>query len=90
MNPRVQAVTAVNDHLLQLLFEDGQVRQFDVRPYTALGFFQELQEPTYFSRVAPFLGSIQWPNGQDFCPDTLYEEGEPVAEGEVLVWAQVA
>jgi hypothetical protein len=20
------------------------------------------------------MGSITWPNGQDFCPDTLYEE----------------
>ena len=27
-----------------------------------------------FNSVKPFLGSIQWKNGQDFCPDTLYED----------------
>ncbi len=27
-----------------------------------------------FNSVRPFLGSIQWKNGQDLCPDTLYLE----------------
>ena len=26
------------------------------------------------NEVKVFMGSITWPNGQDFCPDTLYEE----------------
>jgi len=33
---------------------------------------QILKEPAIFSSVKPFLGSLQWQNGQDFCPDTLY------------------
>lgn len=28
--------------------------------------------------MRPFLGGIQWKGGQDLCPDTLYELGEPV------------
>ena len=31
-----------------------------------------------FQTVKPVLGSIQWQNGQDFCPDTLYLESKPL------------
>jgi hypothetical protein len=32
-----------------------------------------------FNSVKPFLGSIQWQNGQDFCPDTFYLDSRAVA-----------
>ncbi|NBR95607.1 MAG: DUF2442 domain-containing protein, partial [Proteobacteria bacterium] len=25
-----------------------------------------------------FMGSIAWPGGQDFCPDTLYQESTKI------------
>ena len=43
-----------------------------------IGIFRELQDLTLFNSVKPFLGSIQWKNGQDFCPDTLYLDSVPV------------
>ncbi len=51
---------------------------FDVKPYLDKGIFQELQDVHEFNSVKTFLGSIQWQGGQDFCPDTLYEEGVPI------------
>lgn len=73
MNPRVQTVTPLTGHQLELHFENGEVRQFDVTPYLEKGFFRELQSPEYFNQVKHFMGTVQWPNGQDFCPDMLYE-----------------
>jgi hypothetical protein len=32
----------------------------------------ELQSIAYFQQVKPFFGGVQWPNEQDFSPDTLY------------------
>ena len=72
MTPRVMAVSPNPDYSLTLTFTNGEKRRFDVRPYLERGFFRELQSPGYFNAVRPFLGSVQWPNGQDFCPDTLY------------------
>jgi len=47
------------------------------------GIFRELKDLRAFNSVRPFLGSVQWRNGQDFCPDTLYEQGMPMPqEGE--------
>ena len=39
---------------------------FDVTPYLDKGIFQELRDMRLFNSVRPFLGSIQWQNGQDF------------------------
>jgi hypothetical protein len=50
------------------------VRVFDVKPYLGTGIFRELRDRTLFNAVRPFLGSIQWPNQADLCPDMLYEQ----------------
>ena len=35
-------------------------------------FFKQLEDEKYFNSVRVSLGSIQWENGQDLSPDTLY------------------
>lgn len=87
MNPRVKAVKPHADYTITLLFTNGEVRRFDVKPYLDKGIFQELKDLSLFNSVKPFLGSVQWQNGQDFCPDTLYEDSEPVTE-EIAIWRE--
>jgi hypothetical protein len=72
MHPRVKAVKPNVDYTLILTFTNDEVRVFNVKPYLDTGIFKELKELSIFNSVKPFLGSIQWQNGQDFCPDTLY------------------
>lgn len=74
MNPRVKAVKPNPDYTITLVFTNGEVRCFDVKPYLNIGIFQEFKNRSIFNSVKPFLGSVQWQNGQDFCPDTLYLE----------------
>jgi len=85
MNPRVVAVYSAPDYTLLLTFTNGEVRVFDVKPYLNIGIFRELQDKRIFNSVRPFLGSIQWRNGQDFCPDTLYLESVPAPESRLAV-----
>ena len=73
MNPRIKNVVPKKDYKLDLEFDNGEIREFDTAPYLNKGIFQELKQEGYFMRVKTYLGSVQWPNGQDFCPDTLYE-----------------
>jgi len=72
MNPRVTNVKPTQNHMLQITFSNGEVKKFDVKPYLGIGLFKELQDLSVFNSVKPFLGSIQWSNGVDLCPDTLY------------------
>ena len=74
MNPRVKDVKPNTNHTITLTFANGEVRCFDVKPYLNIGIFRELKDISLFKSVRPFLGSVQWKNGQDFCPDTLYLE----------------
>ncbi|MCG3149488.1 MAG: hypothetical protein PCFJNLEI_02951 [Verrucomicrobiae bacterium] len=78
LNPRIKAVQPQPDYKLRLTFTNGEVRLFDVKPYLSKGIFQQLQ---VFNSVRPLLGSIQWSNEADLCPDTLYEKSVPVSAG---------
>jgi len=79
MNPRVKAVRPNPDYTLTLVFANDEVRSFDVKPYLDKGIFRELKDMRAFNSVRPFLGSIQWQNGQDFCYDTLYLDSAPIS-----------
>jgi hypothetical protein len=79
MNPRVLEVKPNPDYSLTLKFTNGEVRRFDVRPYLDKGVFQELKDVRLFNSVRASLGSIEWLNGQDLCPDTLYLDSQPLS-----------
>ena len=76
MNPRVVNVKPDQNFTLLITFNNGEVKSFDVKPYLGIGVFKELQDLSLFNSVKPFLGSIQWANGLDFCPDSLYLESK--------------
>jgi len=76
MNPRVQNVIPVKNFILLITFNNGEEKSFDVKPYLEIGNFKELKDVSIFNSVKPFLGSIQWSNGLDLCPDTLYMDGK--------------
>jgi hypothetical protein len=76
MNPRVANVKPEQNYTLSITFTNGEVKSFDVKPYMNIGIFKELNDNSLFNSVKPFLGSIQWANGVDLCPDTLYLESK--------------
>ena len=76
MNPRVTKVIANDNFTLEIEFENGEKKTYDMSPFLNFGVFKELQELSYFKQVRPFMGAITWPRGQDICPDTLYLEGK--------------
>jgi hypothetical protein len=76
MKPKVISVEAVENYLLELVFNDGTHRIFDVKPYLEKGDFNELKDPKIFATAHVFMGTVQWENELDFAPDTLYEESK--------------
>ena len=72
MNPRVINVKPAENYTLHLWFKNGEEGIFDVKPYLDKGIFKALKDIHVFNSVQPFIGSIQWSNEADICPDTLY------------------
>jgi hypothetical protein len=77
MNPDVIEVRPLDDYQLRLIFEGGEVRDFDVKPYLGFGIFAELHDESYFHQAYVEFGSIEWPHGQGLSYDTLYLESVP-------------
>jgi len=78
MFPRVLEVSPNADYTLTIKFSNGETRLFDVSEYLEKGAFKELKDKKIFYSVRPFLGSIQWNNELDLCPDTLYIDSKPL------------
>ena len=72
MNPEVLDVKPEKDYTLSVWFTNGEEGFFDVKPYLDYEVFQALKDEKMFQTVRPFLGTIQWANQADLCPDTVY------------------
>lgn len=80
MNPHVKEVKPIVDYQLELTFSNEGKRVFDMKPYLKTGRFVELKNEALFASVICTMGTIQWKNGLDLCPDTLYEDSVPYTE----------
>lgn len=79
MNPYVKQVRPLEDYQLELVFENGEKRIFDVKPYLQRGVFVRLQNLAAFQAVRVVAGSVEWPGELDLSYDTLYLESQPTA-----------
>ena len=72
---RVTAVELLGDYRLGLAFDDGTRRVVDLRDELSGTMFEPLRNPSLFAQVRldPELGTIIWPNGADFAPETLHD-----------------
>ena len=76
MNPHVTDVKPAIDYQLELTFSNGEKKVFDMKPYLNIGRFVQLKNEAMFASVVCTMGSIQWQNGLDLCPDMLFEESK--------------
>ena len=80
MNPRVKDVSPNQNYTVHLIFDNREEGIFDVKPYLDKGMFRELRDLSVFNSVKPIMGTVQWKNGQDFCPDTLYLDSKRLSK----------
>ncbi len=77
---KVVSAKANDDFTLDIQFNDGSLRKFDVKPYLNYPVFLELKDLGYFKNIKIVFGTVQWENEQDIAPDTLYMEGKHIKE----------
>jgi hypothetical protein len=78
LRPTVTNVSPLPDYYLKLVFDNGEVKKFDVKPYIRGTWYGRLQDKAYFTAVKPDGFTVVWPDGQDLCPDELYEDSVPL------------
>ncbi|WP_145019333.1 DUF2442 domain-containing protein [Geobacter argillaceus] len=71
-------VTTSPDFTLCLLFNNGENRTFDMRPYLQYPVFRRLENTAFFSLARVDYGTVTWPGDIDIAPETLYDRSVPL------------
>jgi len=61
---------------LLLLFNNGEKRIFDMKPYFQYPVFHRLENAAFFSLARVDYGTVTWPGDIDIAPETLYSRSE--------------
>ena len=78
MSPKAKDVKPLDGYRLLVTFDNGEIKIYDVNPLIKGEWFGQLRDPAVFNTVHIAGLSVEWRDGQDVCPDDLYESSIPV------------
>jgi hypothetical protein len=76
----IKKVRSLDDYKLELMFDNGEERIFDLTPYLGVGKIAELKDKDLFRQVRISFDTIEWPNGVDLDPEFLYKNSKAVCK----------
>ena len=79
LRPTAKEVYPLKDYTLRIVLDNGEVRVFNVKPYIKGEWYGRLADEAFFRAAKPDGFTVVWPDGQDLCPDELYEMSERVS-----------
>ena len=79
LRPTAIQVEVICAYQLLVVFDNGEKKSFDVEPYIKGEWYGQLRSFEYFKRVSTDGFTVVWPDGQDICPDELYNLGKLVS-----------
>jgi hypothetical protein len=71
----ITEIRANDDWTLDIAFNDGEKRRFDVKPLLDLEAFTSLRSIAVFKQIHNGGYFVEWENEADLSADTLYLEG---------------
>lgn len=78
----VIAVVPQPEYQLLVEFENGEKRQFDMRPLLERQPYLPLKGLSLFKLAYIDYGTVVWPGNIDIAPETLYDRSTPVGRGD--------
>jgi hypothetical protein len=79
LRPTAISVSALSEYQILVEFNNGEKKIFDVEPYIKGEWYGKLRAYDYFKQVMTDGFTVIWPDGQDICPDELYDMGRLVS-----------
>jgi len=72
MLPRPKEVKALQDYQLQVIYDNGEKRIYDMLNLLEMPFYKKLKNKSIFNTVKVSDITLEWATGQDICPEELY------------------
>ena len=76
MVPRPKEVKPLNNFRLQVLFDNGEAKIYDMSKLIEEPFYRKLRNKHMFNTVKVSDITLEWSSGEDICPDELYNNSK--------------
>jgi len=73
----VISVKTRDDYTLEIIFENGEKRIFDMKPFFNKRPFVKLLNSPLFFKASIECGTVVWPGNIDIAPETLWARSNP-------------
>ena len=81
MTPDIIEVKALEKYNIYLKFSNGEEKVYDMRSLVEnIAYFRRLKNRKYFENVKSRGDTIEWENGEDVAPESLYYNSIPISE----------
>ena len=84
LRPTAVDVFPEENYMLRIVFDNGETRRFDVKPYIQGEWYGKLVDRQYFRAVRTDGFTVVWPEGQDLCPDEIYDLSVSVTQPQLV------
>ena len=74
----VVSVRTTPDFQLELAFQNGEQRRFDMRPLLTMRPWSRISSSQLFHEAKIAYGTVIWPGEIDIAPETLYDDSTPL------------
>lgn len=71
-------VKTTQDFQLELRFQNGEHRCFDMRPLLTMRPWNRIASAHLFRCATVAYGTVMWPGDIDIAPETLYDDSVPL------------
>lgn len=71
--PNITQVSPLPEKSIRIIYDNGEIKVFDVKPYIKGSWYGKLENPDVFATVRPAGDTVMWEDGQDIAPHELYE-----------------
>ena len=72
--PRIKSVVAEDNYCLNIVYENGENKKYNMTNLLNETFYQKLKNKIYFKSVKNVGTTVEWPDGEDIDPNELYEK----------------
>lgn len=80
ITPDIKKIKITEDYYIYIEFINNQKKVYNIKKLLENSFFEKLKDKEYLKKAKIRKDTIEWPNGEDIAPESLYYDSIPIKE----------